>query len=69
VTGGQATGTSSPNLLAYHCGVGGAPVGDYFMAEYVEENADEAVTLLGCFEFCYASIPFLMGLSFTSFRY
>jgi hypothetical protein len=53
ITGGSvSTGTGSPNKGAYHCGVSGLPVGDYFLALFVENKAGEDVTLLGCFEFC-----------------
>jgi hypothetical protein len=35
------------------------PVGDYFLAEFVENKPGEDVTLLGCFEFCTVrGIPF-----------
>jgi hypothetical protein len=64
ITGGSVpTETGSPNPAAYHCGVTGLPVGDYFLAEFVENKAGEDVTLLGCFEFCtVCHIPILLYL-------
>ncbi|KAF5868014.1 uncharacterized protein Bfra_007209ia [Botrytis fragariae] len=50
VTTLQASGT--PNPAAVHCGLHGLPVGDYFLAEFVEDKAGVAVTLQGCWEFC-----------------
>ncbi|TPX16616.1 uncharacterized protein E0L32_003557 [Thyridium curvatum] len=38
-----------------HCGVHGKPVGDYFMAQYVQNKKDVPVTLEGCYQFCEAS--------------
>jgi len=47
---GSSQPTGTPNPEALHCGVHGLPVGDYFIAEFVENKPDTAVTLLGCFE-------------------
>ncbi|KAF7853899.1 hypothetical protein EAF04_010565 [Stromatinia cepivora] len=51
VTTIQISGT--PNPAAVHCGLHGLPVGDYFLAEFVEDKAGVAVSLRGCWEFCY----------------
>ncbi|TGO11602.1 hypothetical protein BTUL_0106g00410 [Botrytis tulipae] len=50
VTTIQVSGT--PNPAAVHCGLHGLPVGDYFLAEFVEDKAGVPVTLQGCWEFC-----------------
>ncbi|RDW73968.1 hypothetical protein BP5796_07410 [Coleophoma crateriformis] len=61
----QATGT--PNPKALHCGLHGLPVGDYFLAEFVEEKADVAVTLEGCYQFCVGVYGIDMGCESYSF--
>ncbi|KAI9642363.1 hypothetical protein NHQ30_009167 [Ciborinia camelliae] len=50
VTTVQVSGT--PNPAAVHCGLHGLPVGDFFLAEFVEDKAGVDVTLKGCWEFC-----------------
>ncbi|RDW67802.1 hypothetical protein BP6252_09198 [Coleophoma cylindrospora] len=61
----QATGT--PNPKALHCGLHGLPVGDYFLAEFVEEKANVAVTLEGCYQFCVGVYGIDMGCESYSF--
>ncbi|KAL3424715.1 hypothetical protein PVAG01_03996 [Phlyctema vagabunda] len=60
-----ATGTPDP--LALHCGLHGLPVGDYFLAEFVENRDDEAVTLQGCYQFCKGVYGISMGCESYSF--
>ncbi|KAB8298997.1 hypothetical protein EYC80_001132 [Monilinia laxa] len=50
VTTTQISGT--PNPAAVHCGLHGLPVGDFFLAEFVEDKAGVDVSLRGCWEFC-----------------
>ncbi|ESZ95851.1 hypothetical protein SBOR_3745 [Sclerotinia borealis F-4128] len=50
VTTIQVSGT--PNPAAVHCGLHGLPVGDYFLAEFVEDKSGVPVSLRGCWEFC-----------------
>ncbi|TAQ88347.1 hypothetical protein B7494_g3325 [Chlorociboria aeruginascens] len=59
VTGGLQTTT--PNAAAVHCGLHGLPVGDYFLAEFVEDKDDVAVTLSGCYSFCAGVYGISMG--------
>jgi hypothetical protein len=58
-----AAPTGTPNPAAVHCGIHGLPVGDYFLAQFVEDKADVPVTLEGCYEFCVVS--FLSNISNT----
>ncbi|KAM3086600.1 hypothetical protein ACMFMG_000727 [Clarireedia jacksonii] len=47
-----AISSGTPNPAAVHCGLHGLPVGDFFLAEFVENKAGVDVTLKGCWEFC-----------------
>ncbi|KUI54035.1 Periaxin [Cytospora mali] len=44
------TGTPSPQDI--HCGIRGAPIGDYYLATYAWNKRDVPVTLEGCYQFC-----------------
>ncbi|KAK3337445.1 hypothetical protein B0T19DRAFT_455267 [Cercophora scortea] len=44
------SGTPAPAHA--HCGVHGAPVGDYFVGQFVENAPGVEVTLEGCWQFC-----------------
>ncbi|TDZ46073.1 hypothetical protein CTRI78_v009037 [Colletotrichum trifolii] len=44
--------TGKPGPGVNHCGVHGLPVGNYFLARFVENSPGRRVTLEGCFQFC-----------------
>ncbi|GKT55504.1 hypothetical protein ColTof4_07630 [Colletotrichum tofieldiae] len=44
--------TGKPKPGNNHCGVHGLPVGNYFLARFVENAPGVPVTLEGCFQFC-----------------
>lgn len=47
--------TGTPQLNSRHCGVHGLPVGNYFIARFVENSKNVPVTLEGCYQFCNVS--------------
>ncbi len=47
---------------ALFCGIHGLPVGDYFLAEFVEKRAGVPITLLGCYQFCIVSLSLVLFL-------
>ncbi|GKT82853.1 hypothetical protein Ct61P_00703 [Colletotrichum tofieldiae] len=47
--------TGKPKPGNNHCGVHGLPVGNYFLARFVENAPGVPVTLEGCFQFCAVS--------------
>ncbi|KAK1599945.1 uncharacterized protein LY79DRAFT_664359 [Colletotrichum navitas] len=44
--------TGKPKPGNNHCGVHGLPVGNYFLARFVENAPGVPVTLEGCYQFC-----------------
>ncbi|KAG7102757.1 hypothetical protein HYQ44_016845 [Verticillium longisporum] len=44
--------TGKPETGSLHCGVHGKPVGNYFLARFVENSPGVPVTLEGCYQFC-----------------
>ncbi|KAM0329785.1 hypothetical protein ACHAQA_003949 [Verticillium albo-atrum] len=44
--------TGKPETGSQHCGVHGKPVGNYFLARFVENSPGVPVTLEGCYQFC-----------------
>ncbi|KAL0939405.1 uncharacterized protein CTRU02_206015 [Colletotrichum truncatum] len=44
--------TGKPMPENHHCGVHGLPVGNYFLARFVENAPGVRVTLEGCYQFC-----------------
>ncbi|KAM0276335.1 hypothetical protein ACHAQH_006878 [Verticillium albo-atrum] len=44
--------TGKPEAGSQHCGVHGKPVGNYFLARFVENSPGVPVTLEGCYQFC-----------------
>ncbi|KAF9869440.1 hypothetical protein CkaCkLH20_13102 [Colletotrichum karsti] len=44
--------TGKPMPGNHHCGVHGLPVGNYFLARFVENSPGVPVTLEGCYQFC-----------------
>ncbi|OLN94243.1 hypothetical protein CCHL11_02917 [Colletotrichum chlorophyti] len=44
--------TGKPKPGNNHCGVHGLPVGNYFLARFVENAPGRRVTLEGCYQFC-----------------
>lgn len=49
------------NPAALSSGIHGLPVGDYFLAEFIENKAGVPVTLLGCYQFCIVSYLYLIS--------
>jgi hypothetical protein len=47
------------NPAALSSGIHGLPVGDYLLAEFIENKAGVPVTLLGCYQFCIVSYLYL----------
>lgn len=48
---------TSPKKDASYCGVNGAPVDNYLVAEFTEERTGVAVTAEGCYQFCNVRCP------------
>ncbi|KAI6281210.1 hypothetical protein ACKVWC_001166 [Pyricularia oryzae] len=51
----DAPAGETPRPRNVYCGVHGLDVGNYFLAQYVNNKANEPVTLEGCWQFCKAS--------------
>ncbi|KAI6352629.1 hypothetical protein MCOR25_009361 [Pyricularia grisea] len=51
----DAPAGETPRPRNVYCGVHGVDVGNYFLAQYVNNKAYEPVTLEGCWQFCKAS--------------
>ncbi|KUI65950.1 Periaxin [Cytospora mali] len=51
-TVGPVAPTGTPSAQDIHCGVRGAPIGDYYLATYAWNKRDVPVTLEGCYQFC-----------------
>ena len=49
--------TGTPSADSQYCGIKGLPVGDYFIAEFVEDRPGVPVTEEGCYQFCDVSCP------------
>lgn len=60
--------TGKPEEHSAHCGVHGEPVGNYFLAQFVENTPGEPVTLEGCYQFCDVSLRPLTPLDTTCAR-
>lgn len=53
----DAPAGETPRPRNVYCGVHGLDVGNYFLAQYVNNKANEPVTLEGCWQFCKVSCP------------
>lgn len=53
----DAPAGETPRPRNVYCGVHGVDVGNYFLAQYVNNKAYEPVTLEGCWQFCKVNNP------------
>jgi hypothetical protein len=58
VSGTPHSGTANPK--AYHCGLHGLPVGDLFLARFVQDEDAPPMTVVTCYKYCTVRHPFLL---------